>query len=105
MGLTRPIRWSLNPHKWLLTPIDLSVFYTRHPDILRRAFTLVPDYLRTAEDPRAINMMDYGIQLGRRFRSLKLWFVMRAYGREGIAAILRDHIRWAQDLAGPDSRR
>lgn len=89
----------INPHKWLFTPIDLSVLYTRHPDILRRAFSLVPEYLKTADDPRAINFMDYGVQLGRRFRSLKLWFVLRYFGRDGIAAIIRSHVEYAQRLA------
>lgn len=88
-----------NPHKWLMTPVDCSVFYTRHPDVLRRAFSLVPDYLRTADDPRAVNLMDYGVPLGHRFRTLKLWFVMRSYGREGLAAILREHVKLAQELA------
>ncbi|HXF28159.1 MAG TPA: pyridoxal-dependent decarboxylase, partial [Bryobacteraceae bacterium] len=89
----------LNPHKWMFTPIDLSAFYTRRPNILRRAFSLVPEYLKTADDGRALNYMDYGIQLGRRFRALKLWFVMRSFGRDGIAEILRGHVRWAQELA------
>ena len=89
----------VNPHKWLFTPIDLSAFYTRKPDILRRAFSLVPEYLKTAEDSRAVNFMDYGVQLGRRFRALKLWFVMRHYGHAGIAEMIRTHIRYAQDLA------
>jgi aromatic-L-amino-acid/L-tryptophan decarboxylase len=89
----------VNPHKWLFTPIDVSVLYTRRPDILQRAFSLVPEYLRTNEDPRAVNFMDYGMQLGRRFRALKLWFVFRYYGRDGIAAIIRSHVKWAQDLA------
>jgi len=88
-----------NPHKWLLTPTDLSAFYTRRPDILRRTFSLVPEYLHTEEAARAINYMDYGIQLGRRFRALKLWFVLRYFGREGISQILRSHIQWAQELA------
>ena len=88
-----------NPHKWLFTPVDLSALYTRRPEILRRAFALVPDYLRTAEDPRAVNYMDYGVPLGRRFRALKLWFVLRYYGREGIARMIRSHIGWAQELA------
>jgi aromatic-L-amino-acid decarboxylase len=88
-----------NPHKWLLTPVDCSVFYTRHPDVLRRAFSLVPEYLRTADDPRAVNLMDYGVPLGRRFRALKLWFIMRSFGREGLAEILREHVRLAQELA------
>ena len=88
-----------NPHKWMLTPVDCSVFYTRRPDVLRRAFSLVPDYLATADDPRAVNLMDYGVALGRRFRALKLWFVMRSYGREGIAAMIREQIRIVQALA------
>jgi len=87
-----------NPHKWLFTPIDTSVFYCRHPQVLRRAFSLVPDYLKTEDE--ATNFMDYGIQLGRRFRSLKLWMVMRYFGRQGVEARLREHIRLAQELAG-----
>ncbi len=98
-GCDRADSMVTNPHKWLLTPMDCSVFYTSHPDVLRRAFSLVPDILRTAGDARAINLMDYGVPLGRRFRALKLWFVMRSYGREGLAAILREHIRLAQELA------
>lgn len=89
----------VNPHKWLFTPIDFSAFYTRRPDILRRAFSLVPEYLRTAEDGRAINLMDYGVPLGRRFRALKLWFVMRYFGRERMAAMVRSHVEWARSFA------
>jgi aromatic-L-amino-acid/L-tryptophan decarboxylase len=88
-----------NPHKWLLVPMDCSLFYTSRPDILRRAFSLIPEYLRTADDPRAVNMMDYGIPLGRRFRALKLWFVLRSYGREGLMAMLREHVRLARIFA------
>ena len=88
-----------NPHKWMLTQVDCSVFYTRRPDVLRRAFSLVPEYLKTAEDPRAVNLMDYGVPLGRRFRALKLWFVMRSFGREGLAAVMREHIRLARQFA------
>jgi aromatic-L-amino-acid decarboxylase len=88
-----------NPHKWLLTPMDCSVFYTRRPEVLRSAFSLIPEYLRTADDPRAVNLMDYGVPLGRRFRALKLWFIMRYYGREGLANILRAHVALAQELA------
>jgi aromatic-L-amino-acid decarboxylase len=98
-GAERAHSLVLNPHKWLFTPVDLSAFYTREPEILRRAFSLVPEYLRTVEDPRAVNLMDYGVQLGRRFRALKLWFVMRYYGREGLAALIRQQIGWAQELA------
>jgi aromatic-L-amino-acid/L-tryptophan decarboxylase len=89
----------VNPHKWMGVPIDLSVLYTRRPEILKRAFSLVPEYLRTAEDPRAVNLMDYGVPLGHRFRALKLWFVMRYYGHEGMAAVIRDHVAWAKELA------
>src|SRR6202035_541827 len=89
----------VNPHKWLFTPVDLSAFYTRRPDILRRAFSLVPEYLRTAQDGRAVNYMDYGVPLGRRFRALKLWFVMRYFGRERLAEMIRSQISWARELA------
>jgi aromatic-L-amino-acid decarboxylase len=89
----------VNPHKWLLTPVDLSAFYTRHPSILRDAFSLVPEYLRTQPDPDAVNLMDYGFQLGRRFRALKLWFVMRHYGLSGLSAVIEEHLRLAQELS------
>jgi len=89
----------VNAHKWLFTPLDLSAFYCRRPDVLRRTFSLTPEYLRTAEDPRAINLMDYGVPLGRRFRALKFWFVLRRLGRQGIIEALRAHIGWAGELA------
>jgi len=98
-GCERADSFVTNPHKWLLTPMDCSVFYTRRPDVLRRAFSLVPEYLQTAEDPRAVNLMDYGVPLGRRFRALKLWFVLRSFGREGLADIIRGQVRMAQDFA------
>jgi aromatic-L-amino-acid decarboxylase len=98
-GVERAHSLVFNAHKWLLTPTDLSAFYTRRPDILRRAFSLTPDYLKTQDDPRAHNLMDYGVPLGHRFRALKLWFVMRYFGRERIEAILRSHIQWAQGFA------
>lgn len=98
-GAERADSLVVNPHKWLFTPIDLSVLYTRRPEILRRAFSLVPEYLKTAEDPRALNLMDYGVQLGRRFRALKFWFVMRYFGHEGVSRIIRAHVGWAQELA------
>jgi aromatic-L-amino-acid decarboxylase len=90
----------LNPHKWMGTPSDLSLFYTKHPDVLRRAYSLIPDYLVTAEDSKVINFMDYGVQLGRRFRALKLWFVMRYFGRQKLADMIRAHCLWARELAG-----
>jgi aromatic-L-amino-acid decarboxylase len=98
-GIERADSLVVNAHKWLFTTMDLSAFFTRRPDVLRRAFSLVPEYLRTAKDPRAVNLMDYGVPLGRRFRSLKLWFVLRYFGREGLIELLRSHVRWAQEFA------
>jgi aromatic-L-amino-acid decarboxylase len=87
----------VNPHKWLFTPFDLSAFYCRRMDVVRQAFSLVPEYLKTAESSRgARNLMDTGVQLGRRFRSLKLWMILRHFGAEGIRAALSEHIRLAQ---------
>ena len=83
----------------MFIPVDLDAYYTRYPEILRRAFSLVPEYLRTAGVAREVNLMDYAIPLGRRFRALKLWFTMRYFGREGIARILRAQLEWAQRLA------
>ncbi len=88
----------LNPHKWLFVPVDLSVLYVRDMELLRRTFSLVADYLITPETGLR-NYMDYGLQLGRRFRALKLWFAMRAYGVRGLQAVLRRHIALAQELA------
>ena len=88
-----------NPHKWLFTPFDLSVLYCRRMDMLRRAFSLVPEYLRTSEADTVRNGMDYGIQLGRRFRALKLWMVLRYFGQEGLASRIREHCRLARLFA------
>jgi aromatic-L-amino-acid decarboxylase len=85
-----------NPHKWLFTPFDLSILYCRHTDLLKRAFTLIPEYLKTGEQTE--NLMDTGIQLGRRFRSLKLWFVMRYFGQQGLIERIREHCRLAKVL-------
>ena len=90
----------LNPHKWLFVPIDCSALYTRRPDVLRRAFSLVPEYLTTTDASSVRNLMDYGVSLGRRFRALKLWFVLRYFGEAGIQARLREHIRLAATFAG-----
>jgi aromatic-L-amino-acid decarboxylase len=95
-GCERADSMVMNPHKWLQVPMDCSVFYTSRPDILRRAFSLIPEYLVSTADPRAVNLMDYGVPLGRRFRALKLWMVMRSYGHEGLAAVVRDHVRLAK---------
>jgi aromatic-L-amino-acid decarboxylase len=95
-GVDRADSLILNPHKWLYVGMDCSVLYTRFPDILRRAFSLSAEYLRTPEDDRVVNYMDYGIQLGRRFRALKLWYVFRYYGRQGIINLLRETLRLAR---------
>src|SRR5215204_286752 len=88
-----------NPHKWLFTPFDLSVLYCRHMDLLKRAFSLVPEYLRTPEQEKVRSGSDYGIQLGRRFRALKLWMIIRYFGHEGLAARIREHVRLANLFA------
>ncbi len=90
----------VNPHKWLFTPFDLSAFYCRRMDVVRKAFSLVPEYLETPEAGEVKNLMDTGIQLGRRFRALKLWMVLRHFGAEGIRARIAEHIRLAQLFAG-----
>ncbi len=84
-----------NPHKWMFVPIDLSAFYTRKPDVLKRAFSLVPEYLRSVHDANVENYMEYGVALGRRFRALKLWFVLRYFGAEGLARRISEHFRLA----------
>jgi aromatic-L-amino-acid decarboxylase len=87
-----------NPHKWLFTPMDCSVLFTRHVDTLKQAFSLVPEYLKTT-DGKVNNYMDWGVQLGRRFRALKLWFIIRSFGVEGMIGILREHCRLAREFA------
>ena len=89
----------VNPHKWLFVPVDLSVLYVRDPELLRRTFSLVADYLVTPETD-VHNYMDYGLQLGRRFRALKLWFAIRTFGVRGLQEHLRAHIALAQEFAG-----
>ena len=98
-GCARADSLVLNPHKWLFTPFDLSVLYCRHLDLLRRAFSLVPEYLRTPEQEKVRSGSDYGVQLGRRFRALKLWMIIRYFGHEGLAARIREHCRLAQLFA------
>ncbi len=92
-GVENADSFVVNPHKWMFVPIDLSLLYTKHPETLKSAFSLVHEYLKTSEDSSVHNYMDYGIQLGRRFRSLKFWFVMRYFGKEGLVARYREHLR------------
>jgi aromatic-L-amino-acid decarboxylase len=90
-----------NPHKWLFVPVDLSAFYCRRMDVVRQAFSIIPDYLQSRGDSRDVrNLMDTGIQLGRRFRALKLWMTVRDLGAEGIREVLRRHIDLARSFAG-----
>ena len=104
-GVERADSLIVNPHKWLFTPIDCSLLYTRKPDVIKAAFSLVPEYLRNVQSEgkskgdETPNLMDYGNALGRRFRSLKLWMILRYFGQEGLAARLHEHIRTAQELA------
>ncbi len=97
-GLARADSIVVNPHKWLFTPVDCSVLLVRDAANLRAAFALVPEYLRT-DEPGVTNLMDLGFQLGRRFRALKLWMVIRAFGVEGLQERLREHCAMARDLA------
>jgi aromatic-L-amino-acid decarboxylase len=97
-GCERADSFVTNPHKWLFTPIDCSALYTRKSELLRQAFSVTPEYLRT-DTADAINLMDYSFQLGRRFRAIKLWFVFRYFGTEGIAKRIREHVRLARCFA------
>jgi aromatic-L-amino-acid decarboxylase len=98
-GCDRADSLVVNPHKWLFTPMDCSVLYTSRPDLLKQAFQHVPEFLVVSEGEDVVNLMDYGISLGRRFRALKLWFVIRNFGVEGLQSIIREHIRFAHRLA------
>jgi len=95
----------MNPHKWLGVPMDCSVLWTRRQDEFRSAFSLVPEFLRSPDD--AVNLSEVSIPLGRRFRALKLWAVLRCYGRSGLQGRIREHLRlaglfegWVRDEAG-----
>ena len=98
MGWERADSVGLNPHKWLGVPMDCSVLWTRQQDEFRRAFSLVPEFLRSPDD--AVNLSEVSIPLGRRFRALKLWAVLRCYGRSGLQQRIRDHVRLAELFEG-----
>ncbi|MGH7510206.1 MAG: pyridoxal phosphate-dependent decarboxylase family protein [Gemmatimonadales bacterium] len=99
-GIEHADSFVFNPHKWMLVNFDCSAYFVRDRDTLLRTFQLTPEYLRTAQDSEAVNFRDWGIQLGRRFRALKLWFVIRSYGTDGLRALVRKHVELARELAG-----
>ncbi|MFQ5973859.1 MAG: pyridoxal phosphate-dependent decarboxylase family protein [Alphaproteobacteria bacterium] len=98
-GIERADSFVFNPHKWLFTNFDCSAHYVRDPDALTRTFAVQPEYLRTAADDVVINYRDWGVPLGRRFRALKLWFVIRAYGVDGLRERIAAHIHLAREAA------
>ena len=98
-GLDMADSFVMNPHKWLYTGMDCSAYFVRNPDALTRTFAILPEYLKTGAGESVINYRDWGVALGRRFRALKLWFVLRSYGLEGLRAELRRHIALAGTLA------
>jgi aromatic-L-amino-acid decarboxylase len=97
-GVDRADSLVVNAHKWLFTPMDCSLLWSSRPEDLRRAFSLVPEYLRTSDEVDSLS--DYGPALGRRFRSLKLWAVLRCYGRDGLQARIREAVRLAELFEG-----
>jgi aromatic-L-amino-acid decarboxylase len=99
-GIETADSFVFNPHKWLFTNFDCSAFFLRNPDVLTRTLSVSPAYLRSREGGQVIDYRDWSVPLGRRFRALKLWFVIRAYGVKDLRRRLADHIAWAQELAG-----
>jgi aromatic-L-amino-acid decarboxylase len=98
-GVEHADSFVFNPHKWMLVNFDCSAYFVRDRAALLRTFQITPEYLRTDQDPEVVNFRDWGIQLGRRFRALKVWFVIRSYGVEGLRAMVRKHIALARELA------
>jgi aromatic-L-amino-acid decarboxylase len=98
-GLEHADSYVFNPHKWLFTNFDLSAYYVKDKDVLIRTFSIMPEYLKTQVDQKVNNYRDWGIQLGRRFRALKLWFVLRNFGVEELKNRIKKHIEMVQELA------
>ncbi len=98
-GIDSADSFVFNPHKWMFTNFDCSAYFVANKDALLQTFSILPEYLKTGVDDKVNNYRDWGIQLGRRFRSLKLWFVLRSYGKEGIRNVFRSHIQWTQQFA------
>ena len=99
-GLELADSYVFNPHKWLFTNFDCSAYFVRDRDTLIRTFSILPEYLKTKEDNAVNNYRDWGVPLGRRFRALKLWFVLRSFGAEGLRRTIGSHMQWAQEFAG-----
>jgi aromatic-L-amino-acid decarboxylase len=106
-GVERADSLVVNAHKWMLTPMDCSLLWTSRPADFRAAFSLIPEYLRTPDAEDALSLSEYGPALGRRFRSLKLWAVLRCHGRAGLQQMIREHVRlaerfeaWVRETAG-----
>ncbi len=97
-GLEHADSFVFNPHKWMFTNFDCSAYYVKNPEILKKSFTLIPEYLKTGTKG-VNNYSDWGIQLGRRFRALKLWFVIRNFGGDGLRKKVAEHVSWAKQLA------
>jgi aromatic-L-amino-acid decarboxylase len=98
-GVEHADSFVVNPHKWMLTTLPTSAYFVKDPEVLVRTFEIMPEYLRTMEEG-VVNYRDWQIQLGRRFHALKLWFVIRSYGVEGLRRMVRDHVGHAQWLKG-----
>ncbi|MCP4157160.1 MAG: aspartate aminotransferase family protein, partial [bacterium] len=98
-GIERADSFVFNPHKWMFTNFDCSAYFVKDKGALIRTLEILPEYLKTKEGERVTNYRDWGIQLGRRFRALKLWFVIRSFGTAGLQDKIRNHIKWAQELA------
>jgi aromatic-L-amino-acid decarboxylase len=99
-GIEQADSFFFNPHKWMFTNFDCTAYYVRDPGALIRTFEILPEYLKTRTRGQVNDYRDWGIQLGRRFRALKLWFVIRDFGVEGIRRKVSSHIEWAAGLAG-----
>jgi len=98
-GIEHADSFVFNPHKWMFTNFDCTAYFVSDDELLQRTFTLVPEYLKTRSHGQVNNYSDWGIQLGRRFRALKLWFVMRSFGKKGLRDKITEHVTWAEQLA------
>ncbi len=99
-GIEHADSFVFNPHKWLFTNFDCSAHFVREPEALIRTLSILPAFLQSREAGQVIDYRDWSVPLGRRFRALKLWFVIRSYGVERLQGMIRDHIAWAEELAG-----